>query len=133
MKKTYHGSCHCKAVTFEAEIDLAEGTGKCNCSICWKSRAWGVLIKPEQFRLLTGKDELSDYTNSDYGHHMFCKHCGVQLYTWGHLPQIGGYYVSVMLTALDDLDPGELVEAPVRVADGLANNWMNPPAETRHL
>ncbi|MEP7120819.1 MAG: GFA family protein [Byssovorax sp.] len=132
--KTYRGSCHCGKVTFEADLDLAKGTGKCSCSICWKTRAWGVQIKPDAFRALTGREELTEYQfNTKSVHHAFCKHCGARPYEWGHIAQMGGDFVTINVACLDDLDVADLLAAPLKLSDGKANAWWNPPAETRHL
>lgn len=134
MLKTYQGSCHCGAVTFEADIDLAAGTGKCNCTICRKRRAWGVLLKPEQFRLLTGESALSDYQfGTKQGHSLFCATCGCAPFSRGHVEQLGGDFVSVQLGCLDDATDAELAEAPVNYGNGRDNLWWEVPAETRHL
>jgi hypothetical protein len=134
-KKTFHGSCHCRRIQFEVDLDLAAGTSKCNCTNCWKKRWWSAKAKPEDFRSLAGETELSGYKPGQAtGHRGFCKHCGVIPYNWvDPQPWNDGAYVSINVSALDDLDPADLVAAPVVYCDGLANNWWNPPAETRHL
>lgn len=48
--KTNHGGRHCGAIRYKADIDLSQGAGKCNCSICTKSRYRAVMLKPSAFR-----------------------------------------------------------------------------------
>lgn len=134
MEKTYHGSCHCGKVTYTAELDLSKGTGRCNCSICGKTREWSISVKPERFHLLTGKESLQDYQfNTQSIHHVFCKHCGVHSFSHGDIPEMGGEFYSVRIACLDDVDPEELAKAPIRYSDGKHDNWQHSPADTRNL
>jgi len=141
MTKTYHGSCICGAVKFEADIDFSKGTGKCNCTICRKLRFWSIHIKPEEFRLVsdTSSEANEAELTTDYIyrspaiHQLFCKKCGVHAYHRGDIPEIGGAFVSVNVACIDDIEHEELAELKVRYADGLNNNWRNEPKVKTYL
>lgn len=134
MKKAYHGSCHCGRVRYEADIDLEAGTSRCNCSICTKQRAWNTTVKPQDFRLLSGKDDLADYQfGSKQGHHRFCKTCGIAAFGDGYVEAIGGAFVSINVACLDDLTPEDLARLSVQYMDGRHDNWFNRPKVTSYL
>ncbi|ANQ85803.1 GFA family protein [Azoarcus olearius] len=133
MLKTYHGSCHCGAVRFEADIDLSQPTYRCNCSICRRTRFWPAVVKPDAFRLLAGAGELVQYRfNTGKNHHYFCRHCGVRPYGIGNETPMGKVY-GVNLGCLDDVTEEELAAAPITYVDGLHDRWQDSPALHRHL
>lgn len=133
MKRTYTGGCHCGAVRYEADMDLSQGTMRCNCSMCGKTRAWLVGIGSDDFRLLEGQDALTDYQfNRNNIHHLFCRTCGVKSFGRGTGPN-GRSMVAVVLATVDNISDAELAALPIMYVDGRNDNFSAAPAETRHL
>jgi hypothetical protein len=133
MKQTYTGGCHCGAVRFEADIDLSQGSVRCNCSMCGKGRAWLTGISGADFRLLKGENELSDYQFGRKNiHHLFCKTCGIKSFGRGKGAD-GSEMVAIMVASLDNVPDAELAAIPVIYIDGRNDNMRAAPAETRHL
>ncbi len=133
MKRTYHGSCHCGAVRFEADFDLDEGTSKCNCSFCSKTRFWKAFIGENALRLTAGRDFLTEYQfGSRSILHFFCRTCGIKPFGRGRTEDMGAFY-AINLACLDDLTPENLVNAPIEYQDGKHDLWEQTPAEVRHL
>lgn len=97
-------------------------------------RNWNAIIRPADFRLLSGEADLRNYQfGGKVAHHLFCAHCGVRPFGRGYVEAIGGEFVSVQLCTLDDVTPEELINAPVRHSNGRDDNWWAEPAETRHM
>jgi hypothetical protein len=133
MLKTYRGSCHCGAVTFEADLDLTQSSYRCNCSICRRTRFWPAIARPENFRLLSGDSELTQYLfNTRKNHHYFCRHCGVRCFGLGTETPVGKMY-GVNLGCLVDVTDEELSKVPITYIDGLHDNWKSAPEFHSHL
>ena len=105
MAEIIRGSCLCGAVTFEI-------TGKprsltyCHCSRCRKQAgvfAAVVMVRRDDFRLLTGADQIKRYTPEPPWRHVraFCAACGSPL---GE-PSEEHELFPIAASALDD-DPG---------------------------
>ncbi|HVJ19300.1 MAG TPA: GFA family protein [Polyangiaceae bacterium] len=117
--KTYKGRCHCRQLQFEVDVDLSAGVTRCNCTLCTKLGATGVIVKPAAFRALSDEKTLGQYGNP-VATRFFCPKCSIYAYGRGHLAELGGDFVSVNVNTLDDIEHAEL---EVSHWDGRHDNW----------
>jgi hypothetical protein len=109
--KSYSGSCHCGAVAFEVELDLA-GALKCNCSICNKLGAVWAFAPKAKFRLTSGEGKQGDYQFGKKSlHHRFCTACGIEAYAEGMAPD-GTATVGINLRSIEGIDVDKLSPRP---------------------
>jgi hypothetical protein len=133
MLKTYRGSCHCGAVRFEADLDLAQPTYRCNCSICRRNRFWPAVARPEQFRLLSGEGELTKYLfNSRKNEHYFCRTCGVRPFGIGTDTPMGKMY-GVNIGCLEGVSEEALSKLAIVYVDGMNDQWGSATEFFGHL
>lgn len=107
MKKTYSGGCQCGKVRYEAHAEISEVIS-CNCSRCRKLGPLLSAVALSDFKLLSGKDEITDYQfNRRTIHHPFCRICGIQSYAFGKGPG-GKDMVMLNVRCLDGVDADQL-------------------------
>jgi hypothetical protein len=103
--KSYSGSCHCQAVTFDVDVDLDQAL-QCNCSICSRLGAVWAFAPRAKLNLKSGK--LDDY---QFGkkrlHHRHCPQCGIETFAEGTAPD-GTATVGVNLRCLEGVEVDKL-------------------------
>jgi hypothetical protein len=74
---TLEGGCHCGKVRFRVKARERKAYD-CNCSICRKKGFLHLILPEEDFTLLQGEGDLTDYRfNTGVARHLFCHHCGM--------------------------------------------------------
>jgi hypothetical protein len=103
--RTYQGGCHCGKVRYEVTTDLGRVV-ECNCSHCSRKGFLLAFVNAEHFKLHQGEDELTEYRfNKHVVHHLFCKTCGIQSFSWGVRPD-GTKAHAVNVRCLEGVEPG---------------------------
>ncbi|ABI77304.1 conserved hypothetical protein [Hyphomonas neptunium ATCC 15444] len=121
----HSGGCHCRAVRFEVQLPEAFEVEDCNCTMCAMSGNIHVIVPASRFRLLQGKDNLSQYTfNTGAAKHLFCKTCGIKSF---YIPRSNPDGVAVTWRALDDW-----MDLKVTVVPFDGQNWEANAARLAH-
>lgn len=103
-RQKHAGGCHCGAVRYEVEIDLAAPVTACNCSMCGKVGSLLSFVPAKQFTLRSGEDALTDYQFNKHAiHHVFCRVCGIKSFARATGPD-GTPMVAINTRCLDDVD-----------------------------
>ena len=110
------GGCHCGAVRYAVETDLAMVIS-CNCSHCAKKGFLLTFTPKAAFTLKTDRSALAEYTfNTGKIRHQFCRTCGVQSFADGIGPN-GDEMAAINVRCLDDVDLASLAVVQVNGRD----------------
>ena len=110
--KTMQGGCHCGRVRFKVTADLDRVT-YCNCSMCSKKGFLHLIVPPEQFELLSGRDDLTTYEfNTRTAKHTFCKVCGIHAF---YVPRSDPDKIDVNVRCIEGVDLSALT---IKTFDG---------------
>ena len=112
----HRGGCHCGAVRFEVLAPPDLEVHECNCTICSATAYLHLIVPAERFRLLSGRDCLTEYRfNTRLAQHLFCRVCGVKSF---YVPRSNpdGYSVNFRC-----LDTGTVNSCRIEPFDG--QNW----------
>ncbi|MFT3726085.1 MAG: GFA family protein [Hyphomonadaceae bacterium] len=119
---TYNGSCHCGAVRFIVEGEIAE-CYVCDCSLCSKKNALMSNVHESRLTITAGEDRLGLYQwNARIAKHYFCTACGI--YPFHRKRSMPDHY-GVNVKCLDDFD---WQAVPVRQAEGKGMPIVDPNA-----
>lgn len=123
------GSCHCGAVTFTVNAQIAE-LNTCDCSLCVKKNAVMAKVHESALTITAGEELLSLYRwNTGRAAHYFCSRCGV--YTF-HRKRAAPDHFGVNVFCLDGFDVGAVPVGATEgvgmslVADGVRPEWPGP-------
>jgi hypothetical protein len=119
---TWAGSCHCGAVRFTVNAEIAELT-TCDCSLCVKKNALMAKVHERELTLEAGEDLLGLYQwNSRVAQHRFCTRCGIYVF---HRKRAAPDHYGVNVFCLEGFDVGAL---PVRATEGVGMSLVDPQA-----
>jgi len=84
----------------------------CNCSICSRHGILWTFVRPAQFSLTAGDNDLTVYRfNKHVINHLFCRVCGVESFARGTGPD-GVESIAINVRCLDDIDLASLKLTP---------------------
>ena len=113
---THHGGCHCGKVRFEVDAPEDIEADRCDCSICRMTGYLHLIVAKDNFRLISGQDDIETYTfNTGVAQHYFCRHCGIKSF---YVPRSHPTGISVNVLCLDVTTIASLKVTPF---DG--TNW----------
>ncbi|MDA9639881.1 GFA family protein [SAR116 cluster bacterium] len=119
------GACYCGKVVFEIHAEIQDFR-RCNCSICRRKGAIMCTAHKDEFKLISGEDNLSLYLwNTNTARHYFCKTCGIYTHHWRRTKPEFGYN----LGCIDGVDMDKI--GLVSTVNGAAMSFASKSASAK--